>query len=605
MQSVATGGRRPWVIAPDASNAFRALDGWDYSDSGLIDWGELVTLPDKSKRPNPKKQRRANCAMVLSDACTILTHNLGPSRVTWVSVTNYLPFDATAFAQAVDIPIPYLLEYGPGGQTFQHDPDITARILDEYFARMMTRYLDDGGGHWRPTAAQLAHQTWRRSYYTEPVLEHDNQALAALEREGIIGGRADVNFYGTVGDPPGTRPGEESGPNPVHSAVLPGPVCQFDVRSQYPAILRSEKFPVAFDRFITGCTVKRLKALCRTSCVLARVELDTTEPAYPFITGGSLAVQRGGDESGYGRRQVRTEKVTIFPTGTFWTVLYGPELEHALDRDRVRRVGVVASYQAGYPFAAYASSMIDARNDARDQDDPTREALYKLLANSFAGKFAARPGGWRTVRGKVWPNPWDQWTTISQETGEVESWRSISGVCQVFTPVDDQPAGCPSVFGYLTSYGRLQLWDMMQRLGTRGWVWCHTDGIVATAEGVQRLGRDVPPEHATPGCWRRVQEIHRCRCWGPAHYFCDGSWILSGWTDGVWVDTRGTIYDWRRNTVGELIAAEGSAEVRMTLRSSSLSASRAQSRVGPDGWALTPEVKNGERVATYVDDSFA
>lgn len=604
LQSVATGTRRPWIIAPDAANAFRALDGWTYSDSGLIDWGELAKLPTKSKGAKPKQPKRASCSMVLSESCTILTHNLGPSRVTWVSVTNYLPFDATAFAQAVDIPIPYLLEYGPGGQVFQHDPHLTARILDEYFARMMARYLADGGGHWRPTAAQLAHQTWRRSYYTEPVLEHDNQALASLEREGIVGGRADVNFYGTVGDAPGSVKGEESGPEPVHPAVLDGPLIQLDVRSQYPAILRSERFPVAFDRFITGCTIKRLAALCRTSCVLARVELDTPEPAYPFVTGGQLSVRHGGKSERFGRNQTRSEKVTIFPTGTFWTVLYGPELQHAIERDRVRRVGVVASYQAGHPFAEYAASMIDARNEARAERDPTRESLYKLLANSFAGKFAARPGGWRTVRGKVWPNPWDQWNAINQETGEVESWRSISGVCQVFVPVDDKPSGCPSVFGYLTSYGRLQLWDMMQQAGPRGWVWCHTDGIVLTRTGETSAQRTIRRNSGKPGEWRVVGPVSRARCWGPAHYFADGSWVLSGWTDGVWVDTRGTVYDWRRNTVGEMIAAEGSPSVRMTLRASLLEASRAQSRVGPDGWALTPEVRNGERVAAYADDSF-
>ena len=246
--------------------------------------------------------------------------------------------------------------------------------------------------------------------------------------------------------------------------------------------------------------------------------------------------------------------------------------------------------------------MIGEREKSRDAGDASGEALCKLLANSFVGKFAAKGGGWQTVRNRRHAEPWDEWQEIHAESGLVESWRSLSGVCQRFVPTPDEPCGIPSIFAYCTSYGRMQMLDMIEQAGRTGWVWCHTDGIAFSSTGNRRIRI---PEHngrSPAGQWRLTGIVSRVRAWGPSHYFADGLWTLSGWNGGAWLDFRGTVYDWRRDEVSRLIADKGDATVSLSLRRSSLDASVPRGSVDPLGWAIPPTIRDGERTPSWVAD---
>lgn len=587
---VATRKRRPWVVAPDAESAFRVLGGWGFANDGLIGWGNLTGPTDRKEGDDGYGRDAERCQLVLSDRCCVIGHTLAPGRLVWVSVSNYLACDLPEFAASVNLDYDGAADTGPAGATFQHDPAAASAVLDVYFARLMAEYLRDGGGHWRTTAAQLSHQTWRRSFYSVPVLEHDDAAVAAAEREGIYGGRAEAYYFGTVGDAPGSRAGELPGPNPVHGAMIDGPVYTLDIRSQYPAILRDRAFPIAFRRWERDATPAVLASLCRTSGVLARVRIRTGDADYPVRVGGERSGDRRDADTGRDDAGRRSERRVLFPTGEFWTWLYGPELSHALARDRVVGVGPVAVYVLARPFRDYAASLIDRRANARDANDPCREGLLKLLANSFAGKFAARPGGWRTVRGVPCADPWDEWTDLGDGSGEPVSYRAVAGVVQRYERDDGRPAGVPSVFGYLTSYGRVQLLETVRAAGPHGCLWCHTDGVTVTQEGLARIRAAGLIGDGEAGRLRETGPINRLRQWGPNHYFADGVYTLSGFAAGSWHDTRGTIYDWQRDTVSSVIAARGAASVSRRVRSSSLDTQRQPGLIGPDGWAFPPRL---------------
>lgn len=603
LSRVCTRKRKPWVVAPDAETAFRLLDGWRWADDGLIGFGDLCRTGQGEQGDDGHGRDAERGQMVLSDRCCVIGHTLAPGRCVWVSVTNYLDCDLPGFAAAVNLDYPGRGDTGPAGATVQRDPDAAATVIDRYFSRLMAEYLRDGGGHWRTTAAQLSHQTWRRSYYTVPVLEHDDPAVASHEREGIYGGRAEAFYFGTVGDAPGDRPGELPGPSPVHPDRTDGPVYTFDVRSQYPALLRDKPFPVAFRRWERAVTVGQLESLCRTSGVIARVLIRTGEPDYPVRVGGERSGDRWDRDAGRADVGRRSARRVIFPTGEFWTVLPGPELQHALTRGRVVAVGAVARYALDTPFADYARALIDRRTAARDDGDPCREGLLKLLANSFAGKFAARPGGWRTVRGVVPLERWGEWSDIGDGSGEPVSYRSLAGVVQRYDRDDGRPAGVPSVFAYLTSYGRVQLLDIIRAAGVRGCVWCHTDGVTLTADGRERVRAAGLVGNGEPGRLRETGPVERLRQWGPNHFFADGEWTLSGFTAGSWHDTAGTVYDWQRDAVSTLIASRGAPSFTRRVRASQLSTVRDAGTVGPYGWAIPPRLTaDGIEAVTVPDD---
>lgn len=600
---VATAKRKPWVVCPDADAAFRALSGWEYARDGLVGWGHLTAGPSAGGGPAAAGPDAERCQLVISDRCTVIGHTLAPGRLVWVSVSNYLDCDLPAFAAAVGVDYDGAADVGPAGRSFQHDPATAADVTDRYFARLMADYLSDGGGHWRTTAAQLSHQTWRRSYCSVPVLEHDDAELSVAEREGIYGGRADAFYYGTVGDGPGERPGEMPGPEPVHPGRMPGPVYTLDIRSQYPALLRDKPFPTAFQKWERSVTPAGLASMVRTSGVLARVLIRTPAADYPVRLGGDVVLDKWNPDRGRGDVARRAERRTVYASGEYWTWLYGPELADALLHDRVARVGPVARYSLDTPFRDYAASLIDRRDAARAAGDPCREGLLKLLANSFAGKFAARPGGWRTVTGVAAGDDWGEWTDLGDGSGPPVSYRSLSGVVQRHEPDDGRPAGVPSVFGYLTSYGRVQLLEILRAAGPRGCVWCHTDGVTLTDEGLARVRAAGLIGTGGAGRLRETGPVERLRQWGPNHYFADGEWTLSGFSAGAWHDVTGTVYDWQRDTVSALIGARGSPDATRRVRPSRLTATRPAGFVDPEGWAAPLVLRNGDVVPWTAEDN--
>lgn len=602
LASIATGRRRPWVVSPDAEAHFRALDGWGYSDSGIVGWGSLTAADDGDGDDDAGAEPAERCALVLSDRCTIIGHTLAPGRATWVSIGNYLACDLPAFAAAVGLAYDGAGDIGPAGTTYQRDPAAASAVIDRYFARLMAEYLADGGGHWRSTAAQLSHQTWRRSHYTHPVLEHDDPGVSAAEREAIYGGRAEAYYFGTVGDAPGVRPGEMPGPSPVSPAAMSGPVYTLDIRSQYPALLRDRAFPTCFRGWEKAVSVRQLAALTATVGVIARVEVETGQADYPVRVGGETGFGEG--EVADRRKDVgrKSQRRTVYPTGRFWTWLAGPELAHAVNHDRVRAVGPVARYAVDHCFRSYAASLIDRRDKARADDDPCREGLCKLLANAFAGKFAARPGGWRNVRGVPYVDPWDEWTDLGDGDTPPVSYRVLSGVVQRYDRDDGSPAGCPSVFAYLTSYGRVQLLEILRVAGDRGAVWCHTDGVTLTQSGYDRVRAAGLIGTGQAGRLRETGPVSRLRQWGPNHYFADGDWTLSGFANGAWHDATGTVYDWQRDTVSGLIAARGDPTASRRVRASSINTARQSGFIGPDGWYMPPTLRGGRFDRPYLPD---
>lgn len=593
---------RPWVICPDAAAAFRLLGGWKRSDDGTIGWGNLVPRPADAAKGNRRKDTRPKCCMILSDATTILTHTFGPRRVTWVSAGNYLPCEIASFAASIGEFYPAELDTGPSGCSHQFDPDAAAGIVDRFFARVMRGYLDGGGGHWRATSAQLSHQTWRRSYYRVPVLEHDRADVARIERLGIYSGRAEAYFFGTVGDPPGSAPGEPAGPEPVSFAVESGPFHQVDVRSQYPAILRDCIFPVAFDRQEQSMSPQKLKSILECRCAVAVVEIQTPDADYPVRVGG---IYRGGRrlvDQGQRNPEMRIPRRVIYPTGRFWTVLYGPELSHALARDRVTRVESVFTYRPGRPFAEYAAALIDQRDRARRSGDESLDILAKMLANSFAGKFASRPGGWRTEPKHRARHRWGTWSELNAETGEPESFRAIAGVSQKFVRKTDEPAGVPSIFGYLTSYGRVQIGEVIRTAGAGGVAWVHTDGAVLSGTGYNRILQAGLIGQGEAGRLRYLGTIGRIRVWSPTQYFCDGIWTLGGFSSGFQLLETGEIRDWRSHAVDQVIHSPESTDDEHSLRKSMLTRALHASSIGPFGWAIPVELRGTDRLSAWIED---
>lgn len=559
-------GRNVWIICPDAATSFRALDGWILSDQGEITWGSLSSGSNNVKERDGRGQRRGPCTMILSPAVTILVHEFSGGRCTWVSLSNYLPPDIGQIAKAVNIPYTPGADAGPHGIAWHLDCKSTAVILGEFFRTVMDRFKADDGGHWKSTAAQLSHQTFRRRFYDRDLVEHREPSAAKMDRDALYGGRAELRYFGSVGRGIVAPDQWLVKAKPFHPAVIPGPVHKLDIRSQYPAIMRDRTFPVALDRKFGPISIAKLSALCEYRCPIARVVIDTDIPAYPLRLRNVKRTEKGFVE---GHTRVQTDYLgsqTVFPLGKFTTTLCGPELAMACRRGHVIECLGGWEYRPGKPFEAYATWLINERDQARSSGDECREIMRKLQANSFAGKWASRGGGWVVDKNIIPETRWGEWSAVDFETGDVKNYRAISGIVQRFERDDNEPKGFPSIFAYLTSYGRCQIYEIMEAAGNDNVIWVNTDGIVVTDEGLGNLGYKDFIGNGEAGRLRIDGKIHDFAGYGHNHYCADGQWTLSGYQSGIIMTPGGGIIEVAGPGISGMIADAGGSTVEYTQR---------------------------------------
>jgi hypothetical protein len=150
------------------------------------------------------------------------------------------------------------------------------------------------------------------------------------------------------------------------SGAVAGPVYQCDFSSHYCSILRDCALPV---RLRYGRRRRQGSLLegdfWRKGAASSRVQVRTDWPEYPYSRDG----------------------IIIYPTGTFWTVLCGPDLYPALDSGRVLAWGAWASYDLERAFRDWASSILRLRSDARLRGDKALEAFAKALGRRARGQI--------------------------------------------------------------------------------------------------------------------------------------------------------------------------------------------------------------------------
>lgn len=587
LASVTHSRRNVWIICPDAQSAFQAIGGWIQSDRGVVGWGTLGQEAKRRPRGANPRTRPFRGTMILSPAVTILCHSLGEGRCTWVSVSNYLATDLQTLARSVGEEWPESLDVGQRGAAFQSDTDRSAKIVDRFFNRIMVEYLKSDGGHWRTTAAQLSHQTWRRNFLTHRVESHTDDDAAVFERDATFGGRAELYFLGTVGVPPGERPGESPGMPPISPKQIAGPLYKVDIRSQYPAILRDNYFPVQLDRRHRNPPVEEVVATANVRCCVARVLIETTLPIYPCRTNERMMTDKRYDGRETRVSETKIKSRVVYPIGRFWTSLYGPELAEAGRRGHIQDCAEMWTYRGARAFRDYADYLITERKNARDRGDESSELRLKLQANSFIGKFASRGGGWSTVPRSQHEERWKQWFELDLETGKKEQFRTLSGITQRFDPPAEVAVGCPFVFGYVTSYGRIQLYRIIETAGKNGVVQCNTDGLLLTPSGYQCIEAAGLLSKDKPGRLRTVETVDRFRGWGPSHFFASGEWTLSGYRGGTWIDASGRAVDWHYHGISSLISCPESTATKYTVQKKNLILRPLAGSVGEWGWTKT------------------
>jgi len=334
-------------------------------------------------------------------------------------------------------------------------------------------FLDDHDlGDFRYTLAAQAMSAYRHNAMSYPIRIHNDASVCELEREAYRGGRIECFSVGSL---PETQ---------YYQLDVNGMYCYMMQQHEYPRLLKS--WPVSLN-------VKELAGAPKKHCVIARVILHTDIPAFPLRAGN----------------------FNIYPVGTFQAVLSTPELEFALDRCQIYKVGQVAIYEKAPIFQAYAQYFAELKEHYEHEGNRPFREIAKKLANSLYGKFGQtdietdlsfelppigpREAPYYDWRVKKWYRIYKLGYQVIFEKSGGESFNSF-----------------PAIPAHVTAYARIYLWSLIEQAGVENVFYCATDSLIVNQTGYDNLADKIDSHKL--GYLKLEKQASSLEIWGPNNF---------------------------------------------------------------------------------------
>lgn len=390
--------------------------------------------------------------------------------------------------------------------------------LEHAVGELVTQLRDGDLGSMRYTAASIAWSVWRHKFYGDPIITHHKEAAVWLERLAYVGGYCRVlRLYA----PPTER------------------MYKLDVNSMYPFAMLRQLFPVRLHSVVASMEPAELLEAMDKYCAIARVEIETDEPIYPY----------------------RGERAVHYPVGAFETVLCTGSLQRLLETDQVRRVHGVVLYKRGDPFSRFVEHWYERKVAARRECREDVVRFCKLMLNSLYGKFGQKatdermvgtaPGGIFKCMLNWVPETGDEWTELVAG-GSVFEFREGGETLTSF----------PAIAAHVTDYARLHLWEIIRAAGRHTCWYCDTDSVIVNGAGLDRLAGLRSPHLI--GALKTEETADGVRVYAKKDYQLGGTRVIKGAKAPELIRPDGTFNEsWRLSlfSAAEIEQVEGAHEL--------------------------------------------
>lgn len=413
-------------------------------------------------------------------------------------------------------------------------------------------WIQSGHSRWGMTAASLAWQSFGATGGLSKIQQHGDTLALKLERAAMYGGICEAN----------------------HVGVIKGPVAQVDIRSFYPSVMRNLAVPVELLEIGQGRA-----ELCAPE-MIAEVQIDTNESG--SFAGGRYPYRRGGK--------------VIYPHGKYWTVLCGPELTQAIERNEVYEFGRWAMYRLEPIFSTWVDAVLFRRRRAEECGNANAVSLWKSVANSLWGKFAAKSHQWQRAVPDHTPHRWGEWVHVDNELLQIQHWRAIAGHTWLELEQGEHPDSVPMIAAWITSAARVkarQAMEMIRFCSSEIYYWDTDGGLVSKCPLINML---EPNKYVNINGFRCVGTHSEAEILGLKSYRLDDTWHVAGLSRNAKVTDGGVAI--------ERVGARGLAHMKGELSEVSQTWERAillgscdvPGTVNADGSVTPPVVHDDVRV---------
>lgn len=300
------------------------------------------------------------------------------------------------------------------------------------FTGLVARVGELDLGNFAHTFPALAFGAWRHRHLAEPVLIDDNPKALDVARAGYYGGRTEAYRLGRIAEP----------------------VTVYDVNSLYPSVMVDTPMPTILRGVYTRAKVTDLADPDPAVSRMADVTLETESADYPVVSDGRL----------------------VFPVGHFRTVLAEPELRHAHELGRVRRVHRLVAYQAAVIFRSFVLEWYARRLEAQAKGDVAMADFCKRMMNSLYGKLGQRGEVWEPD-GPTAPDLVASWVERDADTGVTLHRRAFGGLVSTLAREVESRESHPAIAATVTSEARMRLLGLLDALGRPHVIYVDTDSL--------------------------------------------------------------------------------------------------------------------------------
>ena len=312
----------------------------------------------------------------------------------------------------------------------------------ENFKLFMSFLVDNTIARLCYTKGSTAMAAFLLRHYTTKIYIHNNKQAIDLERASYKGGRVECFYLGDLTD---------------------DNYYMLDVNSLYPFVMRNSMYPVKYVKITHKDNRHTLRKYLETKSVVAKVLIETDEPAYA----------------------VRRER-TIFPIGTFWVSLCTPELKYALERGHIKAIETCVVYEQENIFQSYVDKFYSLRQQFKSAGIAEYEELCKKFLNTLYGKFGQKGENWQKI-GDC-PNEKDREELLfDMSKHRVTKIRYLLGEIFILQGKGECFDSFPAIAAHVTAYGRLYLYELMKQAGIGNYFYCDTDSLIVNEVGLCKL----------------------------------------------------------------------------------------------------------------------
>jgi DNA polymerase type B, organellar and viral len=374
----------------------------------------------------------------------------GTRAMLWLDLQNFLPAPLREIARWLSLPYPNEAE---NDVSWLNTPEGTKwRCMVTW--RALQAWQDFRSrfdlGYFSPTLAGQAFNAYRHRFMSHKIYVHVHDDVLSLEKEALYGGRVEVFFKGRAPK---------------------GDYVQVDKSSFYGSVMRGNLFPVKQAGHARRIGVQRLVDLVERFAVVARVELATELPRYPK----------------------RTDTSVIYPIGRFRTTLCTPEIRAALAEGAITKVEEVVTYEQAPIFDEFVDFFWDLRLRASRTDDRIIAEIGKRFLTAVFGKFGQKVWLSRLIREGL-QVPDRIWREYDWQDSMDYEYRLVGGRMERSEREMMGRDTLLAIPAHVTSYGRVELWRLIETAGLEHVYYCDTDSLIVSRPGFVRLGREYARE---------------------------------------------------------------------------------------------------------------